>query len=181
MGHCISNYETAGCLLSGCLRANMRIDISANQQTGALHSAFTRVEVMVGVLAMAIMLAGLYLGFSQGFAVIQATRENLRATQILQEKMETIRLFQWEDITTAQSPYGFTNYSYPLAAPGGQGTTFYGTRIIASAPVTESYSNDIRLVSVQLNWASGKVQRQCEMKTLVSRYGLHNYFCSGNP
>jgi len=142
---------------------------------GAARRAFTLVEVMFGVIILSVGFASLYLGFSQGFAVIQMARENLRATQILQEKMETIRLFDWTQITTAPGTTNFTANFYPLATSGNQGILYTGTRIITKAPVSESYSNDLRLIIFQLTWTSGNVQRQREMRTLVSQYGLHNY------
>ena len=138
-------------------------------------SAFTLVEVMVAVWLGAIMFVGLYLGFSQGFAVIQLTRENLRATQILQEKAETIRLFNWDDLNAATNPYLFTNWYSPNVNLNKRGLAYSGTRIISNAPLSESYSNDVRLVTFQLTWSSGKVQRNREFSTLVSRYGLHDY------
>ena len=157
----------------------MRISLFTSRKMARSQSAFTLAEVMMGVFVMAIMFVGLYLGFSQGFAIIQVARENLRATQILQEKMETIRLFTWDDLAAAANPYSFTAPFYPVATNGNFGITYTGTRTITDPPVTESYSNDMKLVTVQLSWTSGKVQRQREMKTLVSRYGLHNYIFFG--
>ena len=151
------------------------IVVTNTRGRAAARWAFTLVEVMVGVIILAVGIASLYLGFSQGFAVIQSARENLRATQILQEKMETIRLFDWNQITTAPSRTNFTASFYPLATSGNQGIAYTGTRIITNAPVAESYSNDLRLIIFQLTWTSGNVQRQREMRTLVSQYGLHNY------
>ena len=141
--------------------------------------AYTLVEVMIGVAIISIGFASLYLGFSQGFAVIQVARENLRATQILQEKMETIRLFTWAQLTNSPASTNFTTSFYPLAPAGSQGTTYTGTRIITNAPVSESYAADLRMVIVQLKWMSGTVSRQREMRTFVSQYGLHNYIFWG--
>src|SRR5437016_5168928 len=129
----------------------MNFTVSAHSKTSAIRSAFTLPEVMVAVGIMSTMVVGLYLGFSQGFGVVQVARENLRATQILQEKMETIRLFSWNDIQTAASSYSFTNYFYPIATSGSKGVAYSGTRTIANAPVTESYSSDLKLVIFQLN------------------------------
>ena len=153
----------------------MNLTVSAHIKTSAIRSAFTLPEVMISVAIMSTMVIGLYLGFSQGFAVVQVARENLRATQILQEKMETIRLFAWNDIKTAANTYSFTNYFYPLATSGSKGVAYSGTRIITNAPVTESYSNDLMLVIFQVTWISGNVQRQREMRTLVSQHGLYTY------
>jgi len=158
----------------------MRIVVWGSHKAAAGSSAFTLVEVIVAVSVMAIMIVGFYLGFSQGFAVIQVTRENLRAAQILEEKMETIRLFTWQDIMAAANPYTFQAQYYPTAPVKGQkaspnqGITYYGTRTITDAPVSESYSGDLKLVTFQLTWTSGNVQRKREMRTLVSHYGMRN-------
>ena len=144
------------------------------------RTAYTLVEVMFGLAIISIGFSSLYLGFSQGFAVIQLARENLRATQILQEKMETIRLFTWADLTNSPASATFTTPFYPLAPPGRQGIAFTGTRIITNSPVTESYASDLKMVIVQLNWTSGNTQRQREMRTFVSQYGLHNYIFWGS-
>ena len=53
--------------------------LSASRRSSVNRSAFTLAEVMVSVLVMAIVFVGLYLGFTQGFGLIQVTRENLRA------------------------------------------------------------------------------------------------------
>src|SRR5438477_9872827 len=144
-------------------------------KAASVRSAFTLVELMVALPMAAILFIGLYLGFSQGFAVIQLARENLRATQILQEKTELIRLFHWDALSAAPNPYAFTNWYYPTAKGDKQGIAYIGTRIISDPPVSENYSNEMKLVTFQLTWTSGKVKRQREMSTLVSQYGLHNY------
>ncbi len=162
-------------------RAINLLMVTKIRNQGARCSAFTLVEVMMGVAILSVGFASLYLGFSHGFAIIQVTRENLRATQILQEKMETIRLFSWNQITdaAARGPYTFSENFYPLAGSGNQGISYSGTRIITNAPISERYSNDLMMVIVQLKWISGKVERQREMKTLVSHYGLQNYIFWG--
>lgn len=138
---------------------------------------FSMVELMVGTVILAVMFVSLYAGFSSGFAVIQLARENLRATQILQEKMETIRLYTWDQINQAGfMPLTFTEPFY--ATPGSQtssGLTYTGKVVIAAAPVTESYSNDLKHVTISIQWKSAKVLRTREMSTFVTRNGLQNY------
>src|ERR1051326_604229 len=60
--------------------------------------AFTLPEVMLSIAIMSILVVGLYVGLSQGFAVVQVTRENLRGPQILQEETEVIRLYSWDQV-----------------------------------------------------------------------------------
>lgn len=132
-------------------------------------------EVMVAVAIGGIMFVSLYSGFSTGFAVIQLARENLRGTQILQEKMETIRLYTWEQInTSAFIPTNFTDVFY-ASTQSASGLVYTGKVTIASAPISEAYSNDLKLVTIEVTWESVNVLRKREMSTLISRYGLQNY------
>jgi len=141
------------------------------------RSAFTLIEGVIAATVAAIMFASIYLGLGQGVAIIQSARQNLRATQILQEKMETIRLYTWDQI----SSNGFIppTFTAPFDAASTQSTgglTYSGTLTISPANMTEGYAADHKLVTVALSWPSGGTQRQRQMNTLVSRYGLHNYY-----
>ena len=155
----------------------MKISIPACPNSDALRSAFTLAEVMVGMSIMSIMFLTLYLGFTQGFGVVQGSRENLRATQILQQQAELIRLYTWEQIDPASGwiPPTTTWPFYPLGGSGNQGITYTSTVSVADAPMTESYAADNKLVTFALTWKSGNIQRQRQISTLVSKYGLHNY------
>ena len=134
------------------------------------------VEILVAVVVLAIMFVSLYSGFSAGFAVIQLARENLRATQILQEKMETIRLYTWDQINTAGFvPTNFVEQFYSVGTNATAGVAYTGIVSIANAPITESYSNELKTVRIRLQWLSAKVVRTREMETLVTRNGLQNY------
>ncbi len=53
--------------------------------------AFTLVESLFAMTMASVMFAALYSGLAFGFNIIKAARENSRATQIMVEKMETIR------------------------------------------------------------------------------------------
>jgi len=146
------------------------------------ESAYTLVEVMIAVLALAIMGAALYGGFWAGFSTIRTTRENLRATQILLERTETIRLYRWDQVTNSGFiPPGFTNYFYPEGlASGGSGIMYTGTVSIAPAPASlpAAYRDNMKQVSVHVAWVSGKELHQHDAMTYVARYGLQNYVYS---
>jgi len=53
---------------------------------------------------------------------------------------------------------------------------YSGSVNITNAPVSSTYTTDVRLAVVSLSWMSGNVSRRRELRTLVSHYGLHNYF-----
>lgn len=156
----------------------MKLNITSQQRPDRRRDAFTLMEVLVAVMIVGVTFVTYYLGMTQGFGLVQVARENLRATQILQEKMETIRLYTWDQVTNSGFiPATFTATFYPQGTQTNQGVTYQGTFTLTNAPatVTGPYVSDLRMAIFQLSWRSGSVQRQREMRTLVSHYGLHNY------
>ena len=128
------------------------------------------------------MMTSLYGAFATGFSLIKVTRENLRATQIMLERMETIRLYRWDQVTDpSYIPQAFTNYYYPDGVAQGAGGVMYtGSVRIASVPaaVRSTYTNNMRQVSVSIGWVSATQLRRRDMTTFVSQYGLQNYVYS---
>jgi Tfp pilus assembly protein PilE len=155
--------------------------VKAKQKNGARRReerAMTLVEVMIAVVGVGILLVTLYVAISQGFAIIQTARENLRATQILQEKMETMRVYSWDQVTTPGFiPSSFTEPFYAVGETNNGGFNYSGRVIVTNAvPLgSASYGNDVRWVIVQVQWQSGNVVRRREMRTLIAEYGLHSY------
>ncbi len=142
------------------------------------HQAFTLMEVMLAVVIVGVEFVSLYVAISQGFAVVQSARENLRATQIMQEQVEIVRVLDWNKVTTTPSPWSFNASFYP-ASGTNPGVTYLGKITVTNAPVPSAYSDDMRMVIVSLSWTNGansRLMRNRELRTLVSRYGLHNYY-----
>jgi hypothetical protein len=141
-----------------------------------IKAAFSTIEVLVAVLVCGVVFLGLYAGFTSGFGFIQLARENLRGTQIMEEKMETIRLYRWDQINQAGFiPTNFVDTFYPVGTQGTAGLSYTGKVTISSPALTEYYTDDLKQVTIDLNWLSGRVQRKRQMTTLVSRYGLQPY------
>lgn len=149
--------------------------------------AFSLVEVMVGVLVLGIVTVSLYAGFGSGFSVMQLTRENLRATQILMQRMETIRLYTWSQLkNTNYFPLTFTESYDPLA---GTNSIVYTGKVInaagnvappappdaVSSGLPPAYRTNMALVRIQVTWTSSGRLRTREMQTYVARYGIQNY------
>jgi hypothetical protein len=88
--------------------------------------------------------------------------------------METIRLYSWDQINTPNFiPGSFTNYYDPNSA--NKGVIYYGTMAITNAPITSSYSNDMKMVTVQVVWKTGSIDRSRQFSTYVTRNGLQGY------
>jgi len=143
------------------------------------RSGFSLMEAVVAMAVVGILAAALYGGMLWATFSVRLARENLRATQILIEKTEVIRTFTWDQInsngfvpTTFTAPYfsnGTTNYA-------ASGLVYTGTVAISALPAADrNYTNDLRVIKVDLSWASGGVQRTRELITYVARYGIQNY------
>jgi hypothetical protein len=134
-------------------------------------------EVVVAVALLGFMLISLYAGFSSGFAVLRVARENLRATQILAERMEVIRLIRFDDVAEGFVPGKFSApfYATDIGTQSTGGFDYTGDVRIVKSPILENYAQDVKMIQVDLTWTSGKVTRTRQMTTFVSRYGLQNY------
>jgi type II secretory pathway pseudopilin PulG len=153
--------------------------LSANLAVrGNRRSAFTLVEVMVGVAMMATMGIALYTGIAFSFTQLRLSRENLRATQILEGKMEIVRQYNWDQVVNFSGfiPTSFTDSFFadnPTNTPAN--FVYSGKVIVTNAPLSETYSNDLRMIEIKLSWKSGGVTHNRQATTFVSQYGLQKY------
>ena len=120
----------------------------------------------MGLLLMVVL--GLFGAFSYGFTTIKISQEDVRASQILLQKLETLRVYDWSKLTNGYFPT--TNFVVNYSTNGG---VAYNCAIaVTPAPVTESYSNSLRQVTVSLSWVSTGVPRYRVATTLVSQNGI---------
>ena len=135
---------------------------------------FTIVEVLVAVSIVSICVVSLFAGISSGVALIGWTREDMRATQILLEQMETVRLYSWQQVTNGTVlPASFTVKQYP--GTSSEGITYTGSTIVEDAALATTYSELTRKVVATVTWTVGDMTKERTMSTLVARDGLHNY------
>ena len=142
-------------------------------------AAFSLAEVSVGVAILGTVFAALLTGFANGMFTMQMARENLRATQIMLEKMETIRLYSWDQVTAPGFiPSTFTAPYDPQATQGQQGLAYQGTMTITDVPsgaIDASYAPHMKKVVVTLNWTTCSLNRTRQFQSYISRYGLQDY------
>ena len=143
-------------------------------RTRRRQQGYTFIEIMVAGGLLGFMVFSVYTAFSFGFTTIALSQENLRADQILVQKLETLRVYDWGKLNGGYIPTSFTN-SFSTNGGVAQGVTYTGTVSIDPAPLTESYSNTLRQVTVTVGWTSGGVARTRSMSTMVSQYGIQTY------
>src|SRR5215472_12783449 len=151
------------------------------------QQAYTLAEIVVTAFAFGIMAISLFSGFSSGYAVIQLQRENLRATQIMVQKMETLRLMNWSQVTDTNNylENSFSDWFNPSATNSGTGRGAYYFGVIttdAPAGVPADYRGNMRAVTVNLYWTNypiwpqtNKIVRSRSMQTFVARSGMQSY------
>ena len=137
------------------------------------NRGFALIEIMIAGCILGFSVVSLYSAYSFGFALIRLSQENVRADQILLQKMETLRVYPWSQTAPGSGiiPATFTEVFSPGAISCGAAYT--GSITIIPAPVTDvSYSNTLRQVTVSLNWVSGGISRSRSMTTFVSQNGI---------
>ena len=159
------------------------IAIAKNSRRQRRNAAFFLLEATIGMALLGLIFMALYTGLVTTTFSVQLSRENLRATQIMAEKLDTLRLYGWKKIIEEDPFYmqrGVVDvpvYSDDPSKAGNDATArVFDTEIlIEPAPFTEAYAVDMRMVTVKLTWATGKMKRTRSMSTLISKHGLFKY------
>ena len=144
--------------------------------------AFTFIEVVVAAFIVGLMGFSLFACFSSGFTIVQSSRENLRATQIMLQRVEAIRLFTWKQVldTTNYLKPTFVDYYDPQSSVTNEGSIYQGfvtSSIPTDLPV--AYRTNMRTITITLYWTNyngtQSVVRTRQVATRVARYGMQNY------
>ncbi len=147
-------------------------------------SAYSIIEAVIAVFLLGVLAIALFGAFSSGLAIVQLARENVRATQILMQKTETIRLMTWAQGANPQiAATNFTDWYDPSGlSTKSAGALYNGFVNIGPAPtnVPGAYRPDMRSVTVTVFWTNypgGKrtIVRSRQIQTLVARNGMQNY------
>jgi prepilin-type N-terminal cleavage/methylation domain-containing protein len=142
---------------------------------------FSLVEVMVGSVIVGIFFLSFFAMTGTGFNMVKSSRENLRATQIMLNRLEGVRLYNWNQLTqTNLLPTTFTEY-YDPTSTNGMGAIYSGTMVVSTATMTPAAtysSTGVKQVTVQITWNSGGMSHTRSMSTYVTQYGAQNYVYS---
>src|SRR5215472_6539164 len=110
----------------------MRIHLGRKSNWG-----MTLVEIVMATGIIAITGAGVISSINYGLCVMRIARENQRATQVMLEKLEAIRLYDWTQVTNLDFiPDTFTAPYDPTSPTSSQGTIYYGTMSVTMPSFT---------------------------------------------
>lgn len=165
----------------------MRLDFKNKVGGGTAENAFSLLEVLIAAVVIAIIYAALFSGINSTFGLLQSTRENLRATQIIVSRMEGLRLCAWSSsqlFNTNVVPATFTDTFYPLGlnSTSNKSTLYFGKMTVTQNPGVSpaaSYASNLALVTVTVTWTNSgngpAIQHTRSMSTYVAKYGMQNY------
>jgi len=142
------------------------------------ESAFTLAEVVVASGIIGISCISLVVALSMGFSTVQASREDLRATQVMVQKMETLRLYNWAEIqaTNYMAP-SFSQYFNPTATNG----VLYVGQVTVDVPTNlpSGYNNQILGITVSVSWTNyvrgQPIAHNRQMQSYAALYWIQNY------
>ena len=161
----------------------MRLDLLRNRRRR--RAGFSVVEAVIGMLVFGITAVALYGGLVSGYTTVRLARENQRATQIILDTMEMVRLYSWDQLNTP----GFLPETFTVVDTGHgtatdekknstetpSGITYTGKIAVADPPLSVNYGSRLKVVTVQLDWMTGGIQRTRSLSTLVANDGLYSY------
>jgi hypothetical protein len=132
---------------------------------------------MVGFFLLGIVIAALFGGFSFGFNSIKISQEDVRADQILVQKLETVRMYQWTNIINGYIPTNLPP-AYYSTSNSLHGATYNVTMSVSPfvpSATPEAYQSTLRQVTATVSWFSENMNHTRSMSTLVSSNGLMTY------
>ena len=150
-------------------------------------AAYSLPEVVIAAAVLGMLSVSLLATFSSGLTVVRSGRENMRATQIMLQKMETIRLFTWTQGTNSSLATGnFTDFYDPTRTnTQSAGVTYSGFFSNSAAPtsIPAAYRDSMRTATVTVYWTNyisgagtnNTVVHSRQFQTYVARYGMQNY------
>lgn len=161
-------------------------------RAGQAQEGFTLVEALVSVLLISFLVVSLSAGIAFGFKNDQLTREDARATQMLNEKIDKLRLLTWDQLNdktiTPDSFYCAFNPEDPTL--GNEGVTnlkdfnnyttnqlnYAGSILLTNGPSDVVYGTNMLSLTVTLRWTSSTgLSRTRSMTTYIAKYGIQNY------
>jgi hypothetical protein len=141
-------------------------------------SAFSVVEVVIAAALIGMSVVSLVVAMTVGFAMVRSSREDVRATQIMLQKMETLRLYTWSQLQ--DNTYLVPNFTERFNPSATNGTLYYGTiAVTPTSGLPSGYSDSMRVVTVTVQWTNyvraQPIPHERQMQTYVAQNGIQNY------
>jgi Tfp pilus assembly protein PilV len=132
------------------------------------QAGFTLIESMIASMILILALVSILALASRGFQYIGDLRRWARSSQVLQQKMEDVRL-----ITVWTNVWALNNTTFKDSSISGM---VYNGRIVISSYNPPYPTDYVASVSISINWTnSAKRVQTNSMTSLVCKNGLNKY------
>lgn len=132
------------------------------------QGGFTLVEVMVAAVLLLIIIGSGFGALIQGSKLIEISRDETRASQVLQSEVEELRSYDWATLIALDTE---SKYS-----PDSSFTDHYSNRYTILRKI-ETRSSVQKKVTMQVHWFdNGGSAHMREYITLISRDGLYDFY-----
>ena len=134
---------------------------------------FTIVEVVMSICILGISAAGLMSSFQYAFLSIKMTRENQRATQVMLERAEAIRCFNWDHL--GDVPHQTSDYYNPATQSSPVYTVYTDISPFNPGGTAPSYAGNMKQMTIAVTWKTGGIERARTNITYIAKDGVQNY------
>lgn len=129
---------------------------------------FTLIEVMVAMLVTLVIFAGGFGALSYGNKLIEAARDETRASQVLQSEIEDLRTLNWASLTALSTE--------AIYAPKSEFTDAYSSRYSVKRKIAARSATEKR-VTMAVSWTDNRgTSHTREYLTLIVKDGLYDYY-----
>lgn len=138
-----------------------------NRQRLRSVSGFSLIEVGIAVAVLALTATSSIVAMKAGFSMIEMSRDNTLASQILQSEMENLRLKSWDQLTAL----GDGNFNLEETFSEVVARRFSGGRVVRQP------EDGLREVTLYVEWKTSKGQEMNRQYiSYFSRSGLNDYY-----
>ena len=163
--------------------------------------AFTLAELLVSVALVSVVVVSLYAGIVQGMVIVDVGRDNMRATQLMVNTMEIVRLYNWDQINSnGYIPTNFVTELYPTnsartAVPIIEEQELIQEEIrlieevakenpnrmcevniaITTPNLGTAYQTNMRQIDITVKWTNQNVVRTRTMSSFIAEEGIQKY------
>lgn len=141
------------------------------QQLKGSSGGFTLVEVVIGMTLMAFVFSTALGTYFLGLDLVESSRDEVRASQIIQSELEGMRTLNWSDLQ--QLPASAT------ITPQGEFVSQYASRYTLTRDVQDiSGTNGTqKYVVLRVQWTDSKGKTATHyFNTVFSQFGLNDYY-----
>jgi Tfp pilus assembly protein PilV len=146
------------------------------QQLKDSRSAYSLVEAMVGIFLFTMVAAGIVQLLTLGYKTMASAQDRVRATQIIQYQIETLRSTPWDSISASAGSTTIAVDQYGIPTTGAPEIPFTWSQFSFNQTLTMT-ETDYCDATFTLKWTDAQVKEHTQtFQTAFTKNGLNAYY-----